>query len=138
MQHVPRLPHNTLWTYCTLLVLSHSSCRAQTLRSTLTLFCHIPDCFDFSSDAEISLTVCPSRLTPRKPAANHQPGGQGSLPVAYEGRQGVESSGGGGLFPLDSPNGLASFKHLCYPGMNLPRKPRTSSWRHTREHQGPR
>ncbi|RXN03176.1 protein FAM126B isoform X1 [Labeo rohita] len=42
------------------------------------------DCFDFSSDAEFSLTVCPGRHAPQDPAANHEPGGRGSLTVTHE------------------------------------------------------
>ncbi|XP_077095800.1 hyccin 2-like isoform X1 [Siphateles boraxobius] len=42
------------------------------------------DCFDFSSDAEFSLTIYPSRHAPRDPAANHEPGGRGSLTVTHE------------------------------------------------------
>ncbi|XP_067299073.1 hyccin 2 isoform X2 [Pseudorasbora parva] len=76
------------------------------------------DCFDFSSDAEFSLTTRPSRHAPWDPAANHEPGGRGSLTVTHEGRRGVESDHGGGLSPLDSlPLG-----HLSFPGMYPPKK----------------
>lgn len=61
---------------------------AVTLRSTFPLLCCIPDCFDFSSDAEFSLTILPGQHAPQDPVANHEPGGRGSLTVTHEGRQG--------------------------------------------------
>lgn len=72
------------WCSC---VLGASQRTLLTLRSTFPLLCYIPDCFDFSSDAEFSLTILPGRHAPQDPAANHEPGGRGSLTVTHEGRQ---------------------------------------------------
>ncbi|XP_016116084.1 protein FAM126B isoform X2 [Sinocyclocheilus grahami] len=58
------------------------------------------DCFDFSSDAEFSLTILPGRHAPQDPAANHKPGGRGSLTVTHEGRQGGGDRSWRRAFPL--------------------------------------
>ncbi len=97
-----------------------------TLRSTFPLLCYIPDCFDFSSDAEYSLT---GRHAPQDPAANHEPGGRGSLTVTHEGRQrGGVRSWRRGFFPLDSPSGLASFRAPQLSQNAPPQNPCESCW----------
>ncbi|XP_022535868.2 protein FAM126B isoform X1 [Astyanax mexicanus] len=60
------------------------------------------DCFDFSTEAEFSLTVHSSRHAPKDPAANSMQGGRGILTVTNEDADGM--SGGEESFNLNDPD----------------------------------